>query len=228
MSMILYDLAGADPELRFSPYCWRTRFALGHKGLPVETIPWRFSDKPLLAFSGQDRVPVIKDGGRVLHDSWAIAEYLEELSPVPTLFGGGGGRAHARFINAWADSVVMPAIAPLIIRDLFDIIDPRDRPYFRENREARFGGTLEDVQAGREDRVAAFRALLSPARLTLRAQPWLGGAAPSYADFILGGTLMWPRCGSRFALLADDDPVAAWMERLLDLYGGLGRQAKRV
>jgi glutathione S-transferase len=45
MSMILYDLAGADPDLRFSPFCWRTRFALAHKGLPVETIPWRFTEK---------------------------------------------------------------------------------------------------------------------------------------------------------------------------------------
>ena len=40
------------------------------------------------------------------------------------------------------------------------------------------------------------------------------------------GKLPWPRCASRFALLAPDDPVAAWFERLLDLYGGLGRKAK--
>lgn len=226
MSIILYDLAGADPELRFSPYCWRTRFALAHKGMPVETIPWRFSDKPEIAFSGQDRVPVIKDGDRVVSDSWAIAEYLEDQCPMPTLFGGAGGRAHARFINAWADSVLMGAIAPFIIRDLFDVIDEKDRAYFRESREARFRRTLEEVQEGREARLPAFRDVLTPVRLTLRRQEWLGGAAPSYADFIVGGTLMWPRCASRFALLAADDPVATWMERLLDLYGGLGRSAR--
>jgi glutathione S-transferase len=226
MSIILYDLAGADPERRFSPYCWRTRFALAHKGLPVETIPWRFSDKAVLAFSGQERVPVIRDGDRVVSDSWTIAEYLEDQHPMPTLFGGSGGREHARFINAWADSIVLPAIAPMIIRDLLDVVDPADHPYFRQSREARFGGTLEQVQADRDTRVLAFRDLLMPARLTLRRKPWLGGVAPSYADFILGGTLMWPRCASPFALLAADDPIVAWMERLLDLYGGLGRAAK--
>jgi glutathione S-transferase len=107
MSIIMHDLAGADPELRFSPYCWRVRFALAHKGLPVETIPWRFTEKEALGFSGQGRVPVIQDGGRAVSDSWSIAEYLEETVPTPTLFGGPVGRAHAAFLNAWADSVLM-------------------------------------------------------------------------------------------------------------------------
>ena len=71
MSIIMHDLAGADPELRFSPYCWRVRFALAHKGLPVETIPWRFTEKEAIGFSGQGRVPVIQDGGRAVSDSWS-------------------------------------------------------------------------------------------------------------------------------------------------------------
>lgn len=228
MSIILHDLAGADPDLRFSPYCWRTRFALAHKGLPVETVPWRFTDTASIAFSGQGRVPVIQDEGRVVFDSWTIAEYLEEQMPAPTLFGGPTGRAHALLINAWVDSALLGAIARLIVRDLLDVVDPGDRDYFRASREARFGATLEEVQADREQRVEGFRALLTPLRLVLRRQPWLGGAAPSYADHILGGTLMWPRCVSRFPLLAEDDPVSEWHGRLRDLYGGLGRMAKTV
>ena len=47
----LYDLAGADPDLRFSPYCWRVKMAIAHKGLPCETIPWRFSDKPRISIT---------------------------------------------------------------------------------------------------------------------------------------------------------------------------------
>ena len=78
MAIVMHDLAGADPALRFSPYCWRTRMALAHKGLAVETIPWRFTEKDALAFSGQGRVPVIRDGDRVVSDSWSIAEYLED------------------------------------------------------------------------------------------------------------------------------------------------------
>jgi glutathione S-transferase len=227
LEVVLYDLAGADPALRFSPYCWRTRMALAHKGLPIETVPWRFTDKPAIAFSGQGRVPVIRDGDTVISDSWAIAEYLEDRYPTPTLFGGALGRAHARFINGWADSVLVGALARLIVRDILDVLDPKDQAYFRSSREARFGTTLEAVQDGREQRVAAFRESLSPVRLVLRAQDWFGGAAPSYADFILFGTLQWARCSSRFEVLAADDPVTAWQARMLALYGGLGGSAPR-
>jgi glutathione S-transferase len=226
MSIILHDLAGADPGLRFSPYCWRTRFALAHKGLPVETVPWRFVDKAAIAFSGQERVPVMRDDNRVVFDSWSIAEYLEETYVVPTLFGGPVGLAHTRFVNAWADSVLVGGIARFIVRDLLDVIDEDDRGYFRASREARFGATLELVQAGRDERVTAFRESLLPLRLVLRRQDWFGGPAPSYADHIIAGTLMWPRCASQFPLLAEDDPIAAWFGRMLDQYGGLGRNAK--
>jgi glutathione S-transferase len=228
MNIVLYDLAGADPDVRFSPYCWRTRFALAHKGLPIETVPWRFTDRDAISFSGQGKVPVIQDGEKVVSDSWTIAEYLEDEVPAPTLFGGATGRAHALFVNAWADSVLVGGIARFIVRDLVDVIDPKDRDYFRSSREARFGKSLEVVQEGREDRLAAFRESLLPIRLVLRRQQWLGGAAPSYADHIVAGTLMWPRCASRFELLEAEDPVALWQDRMLDLYGGLGRTAKRA
>jgi glutathione S-transferase len=228
MAIVMYDLAGADPALRFSPYCWRIRMALAHKRLAAETIPWRFTEKDALAFSGQGRVPVIRDGDRVVSDSWAIAEYLEDSYPDrPSLFGGAVGRAHARFVNAWADSAMMGGIARLIVRDLLDVVAPQDQAYFRASREARFGMTLEQVQAGRETRVVEFRASLLPVRLVLGKQQWLGGTAPSYADHIVFGSLQWPRCASRFELLESDDPVAAWRERMLDQYDGVGRRAPR-
>ena len=62
MTIRMYDLAAADPAVRFSPYCWRIRMALAHKGLDVETIAWRFTDKSAISFSGQGSVPVIRDG----------------------------------------------------------------------------------------------------------------------------------------------------------------------
>ena len=66
MTVVMYDLAGDDPALRFSPFCWRTRMALAHKGLAVTTIPWRLTDTAALTFSGQGRVPVIRDGDVVV------------------------------------------------------------------------------------------------------------------------------------------------------------------
>src|SRR5271157_2025590 len=99
----LYDLAGAEEDRRFSPYCWRIRMALAHKGLEVETIPWRFTEKQAIARSDQGRVPVLVDGERWVSDSWTIANYLEDTHPDrPSLFGGPAGRALSHFHANWA------------------------------------------------------------------------------------------------------------------------------
>src|SRR5215471_831458 len=88
MTIAPYYLAGAEADRRFSPFCWRTRMALAHKGLVVETVPWRFTEKAKLPQPNAGRVPVIVDGDRVVHDSTAIADYLEEHYPDrPSLFG---------------------------------------------------------------------------------------------------------------------------------------------
>ena len=226
MAVTLYELAGADPDRRFSPYCWRTRFALAHKGLAVDGIPWRFTEGEKLAFSGQAKVPVIVDDGRAVADSWAIAEYLEEHYPDrPSLFGGAAGRAHARFLNAWTDRVLHAGLARLVVRDILDVLHPDHRDYFRSSRERAFGRSLEEVVADPEAGIADLRKLLLPLRDVLQAQPWLGGAAPDYADYIVLGSLQWPRSVSPIVLLAEDDPVHQWQQRGLALFDGLGARA---
>jgi len=229
MTITLHELAAADPNIRFSPYCWRTRFALAHKGLPVATLPWHFTQQDRIAFSGQGRVPVLVDDEMVVVDSWQIALYLERAYPDrPSLFGGAGGVAHGVFINDWADQTLQPGIARLIVADIWQALRPEDQPYFRESREKLFRRPLEAVVEGREERVVEFRRLLAPLRTVLHRQPWLGGAAPDYADYIVLGSLQWPRCISRFALLEDNDPVRAWRDRGLALFEGLGAAAPTV
>jgi glutathione S-transferase len=226
MARKLYDLAGADPKLRFSPYCWRAKFALAHKGLAVETIPWRFSEKDAIAFSGSERVPVLVDGDKTVPDSWAIACYLEEAYPDrPSLFGDAAARAPTRFLNNWADTVLNPGIIRFMLGDIFRVIDPKDRGYFRTSREQRFGTTIEAFCAERDKHLPAFRQSLTPLRTTLAAQPYLAGEHPAYADYIVLGSFQWPRCISGFALLEADDPIFAWRERMLDAFDGLGRKA---
>ncbi|HYF09432.1 MAG TPA: glutathione S-transferase family protein [Acetobacteraceae bacterium] len=226
MARRLYDLCGADPARRFSPYCWRARLALAHKGLEVETVPWRFTDRAVIAAHGAEKVPVLLDGSRAVADSWAIAEYLEDSYPDrPSLFGGEGGRALAKFINGWADAVMIAGIARLVVSDIPPLLDPADRDYFVTSREKRFGMPLAQVTADRETRVVAFRESLIPLRLVLRGRPFLHGDAPAYADAIAFGPLQWARCVSAFSLLAQDDPVHAWRDRMLSAYGGIARAA---
>ena len=67
------------------------------------------------------------------------------------------------------------------------------------------------------------RALLTPLRQVVAAQDFLAGDEPDYADYAVFGAFQWARCASPFRLLEADDPVFAWRERMLDLFGGLAR-----
>ena len=225
-SRTLYDLAGADADRRFSPFCWRTRLALAHKGLDHQTVPWRMSDKEAIAFSGQGKVPVLVDGEQVVSDSWKIALYLEATYPdAPSLFGGEAGMPAVRFINAWADTVLMADVVKLVMVDIPGHMTEADAAYFRSTREARFGATLESVCANREQDVERLRQTLLPVRLALRSAPFLGGDTPHYADYIVFSPLQWARCISDFPLLKADDPVADWAERMLAAFDGLAAKA---
>jgi glutathione S-transferase len=222
---ILYDLAAADPDRRFSPYCWRTKMALAHKGLPAETIPWRFTEKDVIAPSGQALVPVLVDNGRWIADSWAIANYLEDTYPqAPSLFGGAAGRSLTRYYSAAADALA-PPIARMLVLDIFERIHDKDRAYFRESREKRFGMTLEAAAADREQRLPAFRESLVPLRAALKTQAFFGGDSPLYADYAFFGPFQWARCISPFRILDAADPLDAWLRRLLERFDGMAGKA---
>ena len=221
----LYELAGAEADRRFSPYCWRIRMALHHKGLEFETIPWHFTDKPMIAFAGSEKVPVLTDGDTHIHDSPAIADYLERTYPDrPSLFEGG--RALSRFIVDWTETVPQLALFRMLALDIEGHVAPQDRDYYRTSREARIGMALEKFCADPESRLESFRAGLEPLRRTLKHQPFLNGESAAWPDYVLFGTFQWARCVSPLKLLAEDDPVYAWRERLLDLFDGAGRRAK--
>jgi len=222
----LFELCGTETERVFSPFCWRTRMALAHKNLQAETIPWRFTEKDAIAPHQSDKVPVFLDGDTSVADSWVIANYLEDTYPDrPSLFDGEGGRAMGRMLNWWGDTVVVGGIFPMIVKDIYDHLRPADQPYFRTTREARLGKTLEEAGTNRDQGVEAFRQSLNPMRLTLKTQPYIGGASPNYADYIVFGPFQWARAISPFKLLKEDDPVYAWREKLLDAFGGMARKS---
>ena len=226
MAIILYDLAGAEADRRFSPFCWRIRMALAHKELAVETVPWRFTEKEKLPHPNAGRVPVIADGASVVHDSASIADYLEtRYSDRPALFGGAVGRALTSFVQNWTETVLQPASLGFVVLDIWRHAAPQDQAYFRQSREERFGTTLENVVEDRDQRLPAFRESLAPLRRTLERQQFVAGDAPAYADYIVFGAFQWARAISDFELLGVDDPVAAWRGRLLDAFGGLARKA---
>lgn len=224
MTILLYDLVGADPARPFSPHCWKAKMALAHKGLDFRAVPTTFTAVPSVEGGVSKTVPVIRDGERVVADSFAIALYLEDQYPDrPTLFGGEGGKAMARFIERWSQTILHPFKAAAALVEIHDSLGPEDRAYFRPHRERYFRRTLEEVTAGREAGLAGYRASLEPLRSMLKYQPFIGGQSPLFCDYIVFGAFQWVRVVSRFQLLEPEDPVMRWFERCLDLHGGIGR-----
>ena len=129
MTMTLYELGGLD-DRRYSLYSWRARYALAHKGLTPEYKPVRISDKSAIAFSRQDKVPILIDGEQVVQDSWRIAQHLE-AKPGVSLFGGEIGQSLSRFFNSWVDRTIVPRLAPMIAIDVTGIQDEADARHLR-------------------------------------------------------------------------------------------------
>ncbi|OGA67465.1 MAG: glutathione S-transferase [Betaproteobacteria bacterium RIFCSPLOWO2_12_FULL_68_20] len=227
MTIRMWDLAAAEPDRRFSPHCWRAKMALAHKGLEVETIPWRFTEKETIAFSGQGLVPVILDDGKEVHDSWAIGCYLDERYPERApLFACEQAKALAYAFKFWVETAVHGPIFRGVVLDIHGSLDEKDKGYFRASREKRAGKPLEEIAANPKQAVADLRGALTPVRSALVQQPYVCGSAPAFADYILFGAFQWARAISPLRLLEPDDPVYAWRERMLDLHGGLARNAK--
>ena len=216
----LYELAATDDKQVFSPYCWRIRLALHHKGLLFKSIPWRMTEKDRIAFADTERVPVLVDGEQKLVDSWKILEYLDERYPTPSL---EMNRAELRFFRHWTEMVMFPGMIRMIIDEIHKTVHEKDRDYFRATREKTFGMPLEEFAANKEAKLEEFRKSLNPLRATLKAFDFLGGSQPNLADYLVFSGLMWARCTSPMPLLAEEDSVFAWRERMLDLFDGMAR-----
>lgn len=217
--MLLYDLAGADERLRWSPFCWRVKLALKHKQLPYDTVPWRYFEKNLIAPSGQGAVPVLVVGDRYLADSWQIAQHLEAAHPDGRpLFREPAPHTLTLFIKHWVEAQVHTHLRHLTMLDILPLLDPRDRAYFRTSREQSFGQTLEDFCADRTGHRQRLQRSLEPARRMLLAQPYLCGTEPGFGDHLLLSALLWGRVACGEELLESDDPVARWRDGLIRHY----------
>jgi glutathione S-transferase len=165
----LYELA-LENGRSASPFVWRIRYALAHKGLPFESEYLGFRDIPA-KFAGRFKtVPVIECGDTMMAESWDIAEYLDRAYPDhPALFSGPAELAMVRLTDQWFTAEV------LYILDVHDAAHPKDRPYFRQSREQGFlrGRSLEDFAADRLSRLPALREALAPLRAHISSADWI-------------------------------------------------------
>jgi glutathione S-transferase len=103
---------GPYPPLRlyrfpFSTNVERVALALAHKVVEAESIWIDPADRSeVVRVSGQELVPVLVDDGRVIADSTAILEHLEERFPEPRLYPvEPARRAELRLFVDWFNRV---------------------------------------------------------------------------------------------------------------------------
>ena len=227
--MVLYDLAGRDDNLRFSPYCWRVKLALAHKGLDVDSRPWRFTEKERITFSGQEKVPILVDGEQVISDSWAIFNYLDAAySHKPLLFTDDAAKEAAFNLKVWSEKRMLAPMFKILVLDIYNNLHANDQPWFREVREKRLGTSLEDFSDSSDVAISAFRELIEPLRTIVEQQSFISGERAAGADYLLYGPFQWAYCMSGKTLLHKNDPINRWCERMRSLFNNMAANAMRA
>jgi len=225
----LYELV-LENGVSASPFVWRVRYALAHKGLTFESMPLGFTDIPKVFAGRYKTVPVLAEDDQTIVDSWAIVDHLERTHPDrPALFSGPEEYAMVRLFDACFTVDMIRKLFALYALDIHNAARSEDRPYFRESRQQLFlkGRPLEAHVDGRETRLPVLREALTPLRLQLSRNPFLGGLKPNYADYIAFGLFQWVASVNTLPPLAkDDSSLRAWLDRVAHLYDGLGRDPR--
>lgn len=223
-TITLYDLA-LTTGATISPFVWATKYALKHKGFDIDLVPGGFTGILDRTGGKTERLPAIVDDGNWVLDSWTIVEYLDAVYPArPMLIPHPGIAAMTRALDAWFWGAATGPWMRCFCVNYRDLALPQDREYITHSRERMLGQTLEEMQAGYEDRLPGISASLEPLRIALRETKWLGGDQPNYADYrIMGSILFTASVCQTSPVLANDDPLRDWIDRCLDLFDGLGR-----
>ena len=221
---ILYDLITKDGAA-LSPWCWHAKMALAHKGISAEIKTLGFTQKDQVIAAGGKSFPLMVEAdGTVSDDSRIITARLEEICPNPTLFPGGAASIAAYdFMHRYVQTILFPTLVKIILKDIPAVLDGADRDYFIDSRTSRFGKSLEEVCADRDQHREVLSTQLDPFRKAIASGGFISGDAPAMADYLLFGVMQWARVCSPYALIDADDALTPWMEHMLDLHDGLGR-----
>ena len=185
------------------------RYALNIKGIPyktewvegpgIEALAKKIGAAPTIMADGTPgyTVPIISDPntGKVISDSFCIAEYLDATYPDGrTLFPPGTKPLLAAFESGIVNALKGVIMAQLVAT--YNILNPSAQEYFRRTREARFGRKIEEfspVGPKRDADVAEGKAGFDAVDgwLSKSEGEFVLGDTISYADGILAAWLTW-------------------------------------
>ena len=154
-----------------SPFCRKVRLTLAEKRLEVELVEERYWEPSadFLRRNPAGKVPVLKTDGRVMAESQAICEWLEETVPQPALMPRDAeGRFEVRRLCAWFDDKFHEEVTSKL---LYERVNKKVMGQgYPDSRAVKFG-------ASRIKYHLDYMAWL------LDQRRWLAGDAMSLADF---------------------------------------------
>lgn len=89
-----------------SPFCRKVRLTLAEKRLEIETVEERYweAGPELMRRNPAGKVPILNYDGRMLAESQAICEFIDEVHPEPPLMPDDpAGRYEVRRLCSWFD-----------------------------------------------------------------------------------------------------------------------------
>jgi glutathione S-transferase len=154
-----------------SPFCRKVRLSLAEKKLEVELVEERYweQDPDFMRRNPAGKVPVLKMDGRMLAESAAICEYIEERYPEPALMPKTPeGRFEVRRIVSWFDDKFHHEVTSKLL-------------YERVNKKVMGRGYPDsgNVKAGAK----AIKYHLDYMGWLLDQRRWLAGDVMTLADF---------------------------------------------
>ncbi|MEO0487645.1 MAG: glutathione S-transferase family protein [Pseudomonadota bacterium] len=154
-----------------SPFCRKVRLSLAEKRIEVELVEERYWEpRPeFLRRNPAGKVPVLKLDGKLMSESAAICEYLEEAYPAPSLLPQmRDSRLEVRRLVAWFDDKFHHEVTSKLL-------------YERVNKKMMARGYPDsgNVKAGAK----AIKLHLDYMTELLDQRRWLAGDVMTLADF---------------------------------------------
>lgn len=203
-----------------SPFSEKIRLMLGYKNIPWKSvvIPMVSPKPDLIALTGGYRkTPVLQIGADIYCDTALIADVLEHIQPLPTLYPEPS-KGMARILAQWADSTLFQTamaynLQPRGMAQLFEHAPPEAAQAFAQDRKAMSAGMARQRP---QDATAAYKSYLRRLSDMLDDRPFILGVVPCITDFAMYHPLWFTRVRtSVLAGLLDATPaVLDWMDRM--------------
>ena len=203
-----------------SPFAEKVRLMLGYKNIPWKSvvIPM-ISPKPdLVALTGGYRkTPVLQIGADIYCDTALIADVLEHIEPMPTLYPEPC-KGMARTLAQWADTNLFWTsmaynMQPKGLAQLFENAPAEAAKAFADDRKAMSAGMQRQRP---QDAAAAYKSYLRRLSDMLDDLPFVLGDKPCITDFAMYHPLWFTRV--RTSALSDilnaTPAVLDWMDRM--------------